>query len=341
MPDDLPPPSLALLPEEVAAPLRDLPSAEGFSLKGREAVLAISLFCVTLFTSVTVGGVFLIGARTDIATDLAPLLVPETIFRVWTDPSILRWGLAYALPVLAILLAHELGHYFACRRYRVAASPPYFLPSPFWLGTLGAFIRIRSVIRSKRELFDIGVAGPIAGFVALLPILAYGVANSVPVAVVPAPESNSAMALTLPGSSLLYRALVWLFLGELPAGVILNPHPFVFAAWVGSFATMLNLLPLAQLDGGHLLYAIAGRHQRRIAPALWLLLLAGGFVWPGWFLWAAIVLWLGLRHPPVWDESEPLDRGRRWWAAVAALIFVLCFMPVPLSQIAVDLPGLR
>ncbi len=340
MPDETSPPSLALLPGEIAGLPRDLPT-EKLSVKGKEALLAVFLFLATLFTSVTVGGVFLIGARTDIATDIAPFLVPDTVIRVWSDPATLIWGFAYALPVLAILLAHELGHYFACRRYRVAASPPYFLPSPFLLGTLGAFIRIRSVIRSKRELFDIGVAGPIAGFLVLLPILAYGVAHSVPVAVVAVPESASAMALTLPGNSLLYRAFVWLFFGALPEGAILNPHPFVFAAWVGSFATMLNLLPLAQLDGGHLLYAVAGRHQRRIAPVLWLVLLAGGLVWPGWFVWAAIVLWLGLRHPPVWDESEPLDGKRRWLAVGAALIFLLCFMPVPLTQIAVDLPGLR
>jgi membrane-associated protease RseP (regulator of RpoE activity) len=298
----------------------------------------VALFFFTLFTTVTVGGVFLIGARTDIATDLAPFLILDTVVRVWSDPSLLRWGFAYALPVLAILLAHELGHFFACRHYRVDSSPPYFLPSPVLLGTFGAFIRIRSVLRSKRELFDIGIAGPIAGFLVLLPILVFGVARSLPTRIVEIPDSAEAMLLTLPGSSLLYRFLVWLFHGALPDGVLLNPHPFVFAAWVGAFATMLNLLPLAQLDGGHLLYAVAGRRQRFLAPVLWLLLVAGGFVWPGWFLWSAIVLWLGLRHPPVWDETEPLDARRKWLAVFAAAIFALCFMPVPLTQIAVAIP---
>lgn len=337
MPDETVPPSITLLPEPPLPASGDF-VAEKLPLKGQAALLAVALFFVTLFTTVTVGGVFLIGARTDIATDLAPFLIPETVVRVWTDPHLLRWGFAYALPVLAILLAHELGHYFACRRYRVVSSLPYFLPSPVLLGTFGAFIRIRSVLRSKRELFDIGVAGPIAGFLVLLPILVFGVARSVPATIVEVPESAGTMLLTLPGSSLLYRALVWLFHGPLPDGVVLNPHPFVFAAWVGAFATMLNLLPLAQLDGGHLLYAVAGRRQRYLAPALWVLLLAGGFVWPGWFLWSAIVLWLGLTHPPVWDETEPLDRKRKWLAVAACAIFLLCFMPVPLTQIAIAAP---
>jgi membrane-associated protease RseP (regulator of RpoE activity) len=250
----------------------------------------------------------------------------------------LRWGFAFALPVLAILLAHEMGHYVLCRRYRLPATPPYFLPAPLGLGTFGAFIRIRGAIRSKRMLFDVGVAGPIAGFVALLPFLIYGVAHSEPAVVNRLPESAAAMFLYLPGKSLLYSALVWLFHGPLPDAVILNPHPFALAAWVGCFATMLNLLPLAQLDGGHLLYAVIGRRQKVLAPALWVALLAGGLVWPGWFLWSAIVLAMGLRHPPVVDEAEPLDGRRRWLAVAAAAIFLLCFMPVPISQIALGLP---
>lgn len=338
MPESNPPPNLSLLPGPSPVPGREIPLAESLPVKGKSIFLSVFLFVCTFFTCVTVGGAFLIGARTDIATDLLPFLLPDTIVRVWSDPELLWWGFAYAVPVLAILLAHELGHYFACRHYRLDATPPYFLPSPVLLGTFGAFIRIRSVIRSKRELFDVGVAGPIAGFLVLLPILVYGVAHSVPARIVAVPESAAALTLTLPGASLLYRALVWLFHGSLPQNVVLNPHPFVFAAWVGSFATMLNLLPLAQLDGGHLLYAAVGRKQRRLAPFLWVALLAGGFLFPGWFLWAAIVLWLGLRHPPVEDEAEPLDSKRKWLALAALAIFVLCFMPVPISQIAIAMP---
>ncbi len=296
------------------------------------------LFVCTFFTCVTAGGVFLLGARTDIITDLLPFLLPDTIARVWTDPKLLGWGLAYALPVMAILLAHELGHYIACRRYGLPVSPPYFLPSPFLIGTFGAFIRIRTTLRNKRELFDVGVAGPIAGFLVLVPILVYGVAHSVPTRIVRLSASSEAMALTLPGNNLLYRGLVLWFHGDLPGDMILNPHPFVLAAWVGCFATMLNLLPLAQLDGGHLLYAVAGRRQERMTPFLFAILVAGGFLWLGWFLWAAIVLWLGLRHPPVVDEAQPLGRRRRWLAIAALAIFLLCFMPVPISTIAIGLP---
>jgi membrane-associated protease RseP (regulator of RpoE activity) len=306
--------------------------------ESRSFLLAAGLFLLSLFTCVTLGGGFLLAARTDVITDLVPLLLPETVQRVWTDPELLRWGFAFALPVLAILLAHEMGHYLYCRHYGLPATPPYFLPAPLGLGTFGAFIRIRGAIRSKRVLFDVGVAGPIAGFVALLPFLVYGVAHSAPATVQRVPESSAAMFLYLPGKSLLYQALVRFFHGPLPADVILNPHPFALAAWVGCFATMLNLLPLAQLDGGHLLFAVVGRRQFRVARLLWLVLLAGGFVWPGWFLWSLIVLVMGLRHPPVVDEAEPLDRRRRWLAVAALAIFVLCFMPVPISSIAIALP---
>lgn len=315
-----------------------MPPAPAPGVPRRSLLLASALFLLSLFTCVTLGGGFLLAARTDVVTDLVPLLLPSTIRRVWTDPELLRWGFAFALPVLAILLAHEMGHYVLCRRYRLPATPPYFLPAPLGLGTFGAFIRIRGAIRSKRMLFDVGVAGPIAGFVALLPFLIYGVAHSEPAVVNRLPESAAAMFLYLPGKSLLYSALVWLFHGPLPDAVILNPHPFALAAWVGCFATMLNLLPLAQLDGGHLLYAVVGRSQRRLAPGLWVCLLAAGLLWPGWFLWSAIVLGMGLRHPPVLDEAEPLDRRRRWLAVAAAAIFLLCFMPVPISQIAIGLP---
>ncbi len=338
MPEPIPAPGQIPLPAPSSALAQDISASAPLPVKRSTVLLACVLFLLTLFTGVTVGGVFLVSARTDIATDLVPWLLPETVSRVWTDPDLLRWGFAYALPMLAILLAHELGHYVVCRRYRLPATPPYFLPSPILIGTFGAFIRIRGIIRTKRELFDVGVAGPIAGFIALLPFLVYGVAHSSPTAVVRSPAGAAEMVLTLPGQSLLFRALVWLFHGPLPESVILNPHPFVLAAWVGSFATMLNLLPLAQLDGGHLLYAVLGRWQRRIARFLWMGLLAAGFLWPGWFVWSAIVLLIGLEHPPVLDEDEPLDRRRKWLAVAAVAIFLLCFMPVPISQVDIGWP---
>lgn len=262
-----------------------------------------------------------------------PLLLPDTVRRVWADPALRAAGLSFALPLLGILLAHELGHWFACRRHRLRVTPPYFLPAPVGFGTFGAFLRIRSSIRDKRQLVDVGVSGPIAGFVALLPFLVLGVARSEPVAVRVTSTLDDALPwLYLPGESLLERALVFAFHGNV-GDRILDPHPFLLAAWVGMFATMLNLLPLAQFDGGHLLYAAAGRRQYRLAKPIWLAVALLGLVWPGWWLWCVVALVLGLRHPPLAEESAPLGRRGRWGVAAGLVIFVLCFMPVPIRVV--------
>lgn len=270
-------------------------------------------------------------------TDLAPLLLPETVARVWLDPVLRSWGLRFAIPTMLILLCHELGHYVVCRRYRLPATPPYFVPAPIGLGTFGAFIRIRAAIRSRRELLDVGISGPIAGFAALLPVLIYGVAVSVPVvpAAPPAGDAAGGLLLFLPGRSLLVVGLSRLFHGPLAEGAVLNPHPFLLAGWVGLFATMLNLLPLGQLDGGHVLFAALGRAQWKLAWPAWGLLAAGGFLWPGWWLWCVVVGLLGVRHPPLRDESTPLDPFRRGLALAGLLLFVLCFMPVPIRELPV------
>ncbi len=300
--------------------------------------LAIFLFLLTLFTCVTLGGSFCLAARTDVVTDLTPLLLPSTVARVWTDPALLGWGFSFALPVLFILLAHELGHYLLCRRYRLPATPPYFLPAPIGLGTFGAFIRIRAAMRDKRELFDVGVGGPLAGFAALLPFLVWGIAHSQPVTVWVAEDSAAATFLYLPGHSLLVRGLTWIFHGPLPPSSLLNPHPFALAGWVGLFATMINLLPLGQLDGGHTLYAVFGRLQRRLALPLWLALVALAWVWWGWLIWCGVTFAMGLHHPSVSREEEPLDARRRAVAWVVLVIFLLCFMPVPIDAVPVAIP---
>jgi membrane-associated protease RseP (regulator of RpoE activity) len=238
---------------------------------------------------------------------------------------------------MLILLAHELGHYLLCRRYRIPATWPHFIPVPIGLGTFGAFIRIRAPIRTKRELFDIGVAGPLAGFAVLLPILIYGIAQSAQVVVNAVEPMSTNTVLYLPGKSLLFRLIEWLFHGP-AAGTVLDLHPFALAGWVGLLVTSLNLLPFGQLDGGHILYAALGRWQRRLALPLWGLLVLGGFFfWPGWFLWSALVLVMRLKHPPVRDERVPLDPTRRLVAFAALLILVLSLMPVPLDMIWVDL----
>ena len=300
--------------------------------------LALGLFAATFFSTTTLGAYWTLASRTDVVTTLLPLLGPSTVRAMWTSTELLGIGLAFSIPVLTILLCHELGHYLLCRRYGVHATLPYFVPAPVGLGTLGAFIRIRSPIRNKRELFDIGIAGPIAGFAALLPFLVYGIARSrpTPIAIATTDAEWGGTILLQPGNSVAMSLVTRLIHGELPPDTVLDLHPFALAAWVGLLATALNLLPLGQLDGGHILYAVFGAHQRKLVLPLWLALTAAGvFWWRGWLLWALLVLLIGLRHPPLWDEGEPLGPGRRALSLVALLLLALCFMPVPVVELPI------
>ena len=307
--------------------------------------LAIALFLATFFATTTLGAHWNLAARTDLVSPIQPvvigdvaigvMLTPSTVAMVWGDPQLLATGLAFSLPVLLILLCHELGHYLIARRYGIQATLPYFVPAPLGLGTFGAFIRIRSPIRTRRELFDVGIGGPIAGFAALLPFLVYGIARSRPteVAIGLPPPGEPVLGLVVPGPSLAMELVTRLLHGPLPDSVLLDLHPFALAAWVGLLATALNLLPIGQLDGGHILYAVFGRLARRIVIGTWLALLVASLFFQGWLLWAILVLALGLRHPPVADERIPLGRGRLLLALVALALLVLCFMPVPLLEL--------
>lgn len=285
---------------------------------------ALLCFALTFLTTTTLGPAMWAASR-----DASALtwLTPRLIAAVWTHPDVLATGLAFSLPALAILLCHEMGHYVTCRIYGIPCTPPYFLPTPLTFGTFGAFIRIKAPIYSKRQLFDVGIAGPLAGFVALVPFLLYGIAKSQP-ARLAAPAGGEGIVYL--GHCLAIELVSRAFHGPLTPGMVLNLHPVAMAAWLGLFATSLNLIPLGQLDGGHILYAALGRLQRRLALPLWLGLALLGFHWPGWLLWCVIVLVIGLFHPPVSDESLPLDGKRRALAVVALLLFVLCFIPMPL-----------
>lgn len=305
----------------------------------------MALFLLTLFTTTTLGAGWFLATRTDIlyipADQIAGQMIwigPATIAQVWTDPSLLLWGLSFSLPTMLILLTHELGHYLACRRYRIPATWPHFIPVPIGLGTFGAFIRIKAPIRTKRELFDIGIAGPVAGFLMLLPFLVYGIVRSTPVLVAAAEPLTTHTILHIPGKSLLFGMLQRLIHGTPTPDTVLDLHPFALAAWVGLLVTSLNLLPFGQLDGGHILYAAIGRAQHTLALPLWGLLVAGGFLWPGWFLWSFLVLAMRLRHPPVRNERIPLGRRRKLAAVGALILLLLCFMPVPLDMIWVADP---
>ena len=318
-------------------PVLPIPSESPPVLGARRTntLVAAVLFLCTFVSTTTLGVVVYLGSRTDVTTDLLPFLGPQTLQRVWNDSELLSAGLKFSIPLLLILMAHEMGHYLACRYYRIDSSLPYFLPSPFFVGTFGAFIRIRDRIPGRRELFDVGIAGPIAGFVALIPFLVLGIWWSSPGVAIPATESNAIAQLYQPGSNLSFAGLEWLFFGPLPDPLVLNLHPFALAAWVGLLLTALNLLPLGQLDGGHVLYALFGPIQRRYTWLLWLVLAGFGLVWRGWLIWCLLLLVMGLRHPPVAREWIPLGPSRRKLAWVALGLFLVSFTPQPLSVLLV------
>jgi membrane-associated protease RseP (regulator of RpoE activity) len=238
------------------------------------------------------------------------------------QPSRLLLGIPYSATLLLILLSHEMGHFVACRRYGVQATLPYFIPLPTPSGTLGAFIRIRSPFPSRAALFDIGIAGPIAGFLVAVPALVAGLALS---KIEPDVVSASEIPLGYPAIFHLVR------MGEnihWPLSAIYL-HPVAVAAWVGMLATSLNLLPGSQLDGGHILYAVWPRAHRTLTRILVIALLPMGlFFWSGWLLWFGILLVFGANHPYV-PEQPGLSRGRKWLAVFALIMFVLSFMPVP------------
>ncbi len=242
------------------------------------------------------------------------------------NPALFLRGLPFAAALVTILLVHELGHYLTCLRYRVSASLPYFLPAPLLspVGTFGAFIRIRSRFPDRRALFDIGASGPWAGFVVALAATVIGLTHST---VLATPQEWHGFAC---GDSLLTAFLTRIVLHVDSAAVVLL-HPVAFAGWFGLFVTSLNLLPVGQLDGGHVLYATLGRPTPRIAA-----LLIAFLVWlgvrgfPGWLLWAAIItVLLSLGHPPTDDDRRPLDPARRLAALATLVVFVLTFVPEP------------
>jgi membrane-associated protease RseP (regulator of RpoE activity) len=283
--------------------------------------LHILLFALTLVTSTVVGAAMQHDFESNLPLDIEQSFSLYATF--WRHPAGLLQGLPFSLTLLAILLAHEFGHYFAASYHGVDASLPYFLPSPF-IGTFGAFIRVRSPIYSKRALFDIGASGPLAGFVFLLPALSVGLAFS---KVIPGIEHQGSLHFGVPGFEWLLEHLI--FPGVASSDIYL--HPVARAAWVGMFATALNLLPIGQLDGGHILYSLFPRRHRTISTVLCILLLPLGKFWLGWLLWAILLLWLGRRHPAIYDSTD-LGAGRRQLAWIALAVFILCFTFVPIGD---------
>jgi membrane-associated protease RseP (regulator of RpoE activity) len=289
----------------------------------------VVLFALTFITTTLVGAELYAGFITGFDANVT---------RLPSLPMLIVHGMWYSVSVLAILGVHEFGHYFACRYYRVDASLPYFIPLPFLIpGTLGAVIRIRQPIPSKRQYFDIGIAGPIAGFVVIIPVLILGLSLS---NVVVFPPGYKGQVFNEP---LLFQLIERFFFGNVPVDRAINLHPAGWAAWFGLLATALNLCPVGQLDGGHVSYAVFGRKSSFITIAVATCLI-GLTVYslvflhtPSYLLWTALVtgmlMFMGPHHPRVLDEHEPLDTARLLLAVGAVVILVLSFTPVPTSMI--------
>ena len=289
--------------------------------KRRSLAIAIVLFAATVVSTLAVGAQFSLAYAKSQMPPFDDFF--SSYFTILRNPHALAAGLPFAATLLGILLAHELGHYFTCRYYGIAATYPYFIPAPTLIGTLGAFIVIRSPIVNRRALFDVGLSGPVAGFILIVPAMAMAVLHS---KIVPGLEAGSAIVF---GEPLLLRILLALLRPGVHAGDLLL-HPVGRAAWVGFFATALNLLPGGQLDGGHILYSVARESHRRVTYFLAIALVPLAFFWWGWLLWTVLLLALGSRHPLLLDPQHGLDNKRRAWAVVGLAIFVLSFMPVPL-----------
>jgi membrane-associated protease RseP (regulator of RpoE activity) len=246
----------------------------------------------------------------------------------FTNPRNLVHGIPFSASLLLILGTHELGHFFASMRHGVLTTFPFFIPGPPlppMIGTFGAVIRIKSPITRRGALVDIGATGPLAGFVVALVVTVWGLKLSwlIPV---PPPTGNTVGL----GSSIIFHLLTLLVHGPIPEGYDVYVHPVAFAGWIGFFVTSMNLLPIGQLDGGHMTYAVLGRFHRLISIAMVVILLVLGFVtWEGWLIWAVLVTILGLGHPPTTDADVPLDPGRRVISAITLAVFVLTFTPTP------------
>ena len=299
--------------------------------KPRYALHAM-LFLATIFTTLVVGARmefnFLHNLPVFSLNDDALPLFP--VRWALAQPSRLLLGIPFASTLMLILLAHEMGHYLCCRYYGVYATLPFFIPAPTLIGTLGAFIRIRSPIRSRTALFDIGIAGPIAGFLVALAVLAFAMPHS---KVITIPSASSDIQLGYP---LVFR-VIWAIIPTTTLHSSRALHsvyfpPTVIAAWVGMFATALNLLPGGQLDGGHIVFALAPRAHRIVSRLTILALIPMAiYFWLGWMVWAVLLRISGMRHPMVADWPG-ISGARRWLAVFALLMLVLTLTPAPFAH---------
>jgi membrane-associated protease RseP (regulator of RpoE activity) len=243
-------------------------------------------------------------------------------FDYFRQPGKIMEQVEFTLALMAILLFHEFGHYLAGKRRGVLMSLPYFIPAPNIVGTFGAIIKSRSPFTNRRDLIEVGATGPIAGFVISIIALSIGLYHSEIV------QANIEGGMIL-GDSLLLKFLAWLIIGPIPEGYDFYLAPAAFAGWVGLLVTMINLLPLGQLDGGHIIYGLIGRKQHLVSKFFIVVMMLLGFWWQGWWFFGLLVFLFGIYHPPTLDDNRPISTGARIMGLMAILIFVICFIPVP------------
>ncbi len=250
---------------------------------------------------------------------------------IFSNPLLIGNGASFSIALLAILGCHEFGHYYYAKKHGVNASLPYFIPLPppiTLIGTLGAFIKIRSQIPQRKALLEIGAAGPIAGFIVAIPVLFIGLSQST---IVDLSQHEGTFIL---GDSLMFKLAVMMIHPGLSPDADIMLHPIAFAGWIGLLVTMLNLLPIGQLDGGHIIFALMGESHKKVAGICFILLIIMGiFLAPNWLVWAGIILILmrKIDHPPILHFEDHLDLRSRVIGFFSFLILVLCFVPVPIS----------
>lgn len=303
-------PFFALVPN----PARDQAQSSQKTEPITRPLLALSLLIITLFTTT------IVGAEIAGVTEKA----------VQADPSLLLKGLPYAITLMIVLGIHETGHYLAARFYKIRATLPYFIPVPFFLGTFGAFIQMRSPVPNRKALFDVSIAGPFAGLIATLPFLMWGLANST---LVPLTKQSGILNFDSlnPNFSLLLMLLSKLTLGsQLTAQTAIDLHPVAVAGYLGLIVTAFNLMPVGQLDGGHIVHAMFGQRTSlivgQVARVLMLLL---SVLEPGLFLWAILLFLLPLMDEPALNDVSELNNWRDFWGLVALALLVMILLPAP------------
>jgi hypothetical protein len=318
--------SVSLMSEPISDSLTETalpaPRVHGRPLRyGLPFLLLLLTFCTTVLVGSRLQFNFNHNLEAFAGNEMIPLFPVQWL---WQDPQLLLLGVPFSLAIMGILLAHEMGHYLYCRHYGVRATLPFFIPAPTLIGTMGAFIRIGGYIESRAALFDIGIAGPIAGFVVAVPVTMVGLAMSHPVIGFSDPELRFGFPLIFQlGHALLHHG------GPGLAHYYL--HPVALAGWAGMLATALNLLPGGQLDGGHLVFAISpALHKFLSWGVVGALVVMAWHFWAGWMIWAILLALSGLQQPsvPLWPS---VGRPRRWMALVALALLVLTFTPAPVA----------